>query len=498
MKDRFKRFFNKILKKEKESREMLNSNQYKGSNEKTTVNKRSLVVLVFLIALFLFLVVYLVIFQLFYSDDLVNHNHNKRNWIDENVIARGTIYDRNGNVVVHTEKDEEDNNYRVYDYGESMAPVTGYNSVIYGKSGIENTYNNDLLNISTNEISKLKSMVIESGIGNDVTLSIDANLQELSYRYLDGIVGSIVIMNAETGEVLSLVSNPSFDPNSIDMDWEELIQDEKGPLLNRATQGVYRPGSIMKVITATGLLDNNVNLNYNDTGKEVIQNYTVTNFGDAVFGQLDLRSAIVNSVNTYFANKTVELGKKSLEETTDKFMFNEDYKFDLVHNRAEIPYDELNEIDTAMTGFGYGKTTVTPLHMAMVASTIANGGKMMQPRLVLNVKDKDGKILKTSKEEVLSEVTTADTANKIKDAMIGVVNEGSGQAAYNPYLTIAGKTGTADTENDSTDAWFIGFAVDRQTTLAIAVVVENDGRTGGEVAAPIAGPLLRDAYDIIE
>lgn len=491
--NKLKKFLQKLNEKEKKSRENFNTVD-NNKLDKTTVNKRSLIVLIFFIGLFLLLVIYLVIFQLTKAESLAQHDHNKRNWVNENIITRGTIYDRNKNTLVHTQRDDMGNNYRVYEYSDILAPVTGYNSVTYGKTGIEKSYNRELLDLEDKPMSKFKSMVVKSDVGNDLNLTIDANLQQISYNYLQGYTGSIVIMNAKTGEVLSLVSNPSFNPNTLDDDWQNLIQNENAPLLNRATQGLYRPGSSMKVVTSVGLIENNIDLNYNDTGSEIIQQYEIKNFGDAVYGQLDLRSALVNSSNTYFAKKTDELGKEKLKETTDKFLFNKEYKFDLDHSNSKIPYDQLNEVDTAMTGFGYGKTQVTPLHMAMIASAIANDGKMMQPRLVLDVEDKDGKVLKKSEPQEISEVTDSQTAQQIREYMLDVVREGSGTAANVSDIQIAGKTGTAETDNGSTDAWFIGFAVDQDPQLAIAVVIENDGRTGGEVAAPIAGNLLRDAY----
>ena len=145
-----------------------------------------------------------------------------------------------------------------------------------------------------------------------------------------------------------------------------------------------------------------------------------------------------------------------------------------------------------MTGFGYGKTKVTPLHMAMIASTIANNGKMMQPRLVKNVVNKDGKIIKESESKVISDVTSVENANYIRDFMVDVVNRGTGTKAYTRTVQIAGKTGTADKKNGATDAWFVGFAPAYQPKLAFAIVIEDSDDTAGITAAPIAGELIKN------
>lgn len=305
-------------------------------------------------------------------------------------------------------------------------------------------------------------------------------------------------MNPKTGEVLALVSNPSYDPNSVDEDWDDLIQNTDGPLVNRATSGAYRPGSTFKIVTATGLLNYGLDTSYNDTGVETIQGYDIRNFADQTFGMVNLRSAFVDSINTYFASKTNDLGRDKYMELAEKFMINKDYDFDMDKNKAIIPFDDLNQVDLAMTGFGYGKTQITPLHMAMITSAIANEGKMMQPRLVTKVVDKDGKIIEEKKEKVLSEVTSVENANIIRDMMVSVVNEGTGTSAYLDSVQIAGKTGTADKENNLLDAWFVGFAPAYDPDIAIALVVEDSDDTGGVVAAPIARDIISAIYQTIE
>ncbi|MDU1829230.1 penicillin-binding transpeptidase domain-containing protein, partial [Anaerococcus sp.] len=268
--------------------------------------------------------------------------------------------------------------------------------------------------------------------------------------------------------------------------------------VNRATAGLYRPGSTFKIVTASSILDNNIDQNYTDQGSESIQNFKIKNFGDQVFGALDLRKAFIYSVNTYFAAKTDAIGKEAFSKTTDKFMFNQSYPFDLEKYDSIIPYKELNKVDLAMTGFGYGKSQVTPLHMAMVTSAIANDGKMMQPYMVAEIISKDDKKIYKAKEKVLSKVTDKDTAETIRDMMVDVVNEGTGKAAYINGIQVAGKTGSADKSNGLIDAWFVGFAPAYDPQIAVAIVLEDSRDTGGVTAAPIARDLMFDIFNQVK
>ena len=481
--------------KKLEEKNRLEENNQLNILSKTTINKRLVFVMVFFVALFMTLALYLVYFQLFRRSDIENDSHNRRLWVNEDHIKRGNILDRNGNILAYNETDYDGTQYRVYNYGAVSSSITGYSSKTYGKTGIEKTYNKQLLALSGDGFSNFRKMVVKNDTGYDVELTMDQNIQDIVYNHMRDIKGSCVIMDPTTGDILALVSNPTFDPNSLDEDWGYLIENEDAPLVNRATSGSYRPGSTFKIVTATGILSSGMDTSYNDTGVETIQGYDIKNFADQVYGMVNLRSAFVNSVNTYFAAKTNNLGKEEFKQLAEKFMINKDYPFDLDKNNAKIPFDDLNKVDLAMTGFGYGKTEITPLHMAMIASSIANEGKMMKPRLVRKVVDEDGKIIEEKKSEVLSEVTSTEDANYIRDLMVAVVNEGTGSKAYLDSIQVAGKTGTADKNNGLLDAWFVGFAPAYNPKLAIALVFEDSDDTGGETAAPIARDIISDIYE---
>ncbi|MFO3664742.1 peptidoglycan D,D-transpeptidase FtsI family protein [Anaerococcus sp. ENR0831] len=486
-------FLDKIKRKE-ENQRLKNSRELKVLS-KSTLNKRLLFVMIFFVLLFMGLALYLVYFQLFKAKSIASNDNNRRNWINEDTIARGKILDRNDNVLAYSDYDQNGNQYRHYNYGKASSTVTGYNSKTYGKTGIEKTFNKWLLNLKDENMSNFRKMVVTNDVGNDLHLTIDQNIQNLTYNYMSDHVGAAVVMNPKTGEILAMVSNPTFDPNNIDANWDNLIANNNGPLVNRTTTGLYRPGSTFKIVTANAMLESNIDENYEDTGSELIQNFEIKNFDGLTFGNLDLRKAFMYSSNTYFAAKTNEMGKETLANMTDRYMFNKTYPFDLEKYDSIIPYKELNQVDLAMTGFGYGKSQVTPLHMAMVTSTIANDGVMMQPRLVKTITDKEGKELYEAKEEKLSIVTSQRRANNIRDMMVDVVNEGTGKAAYIDGIQVAGKTGTTDKSNGFIDAWFVGFAPAYDPQIAIAIVVEDAADTGGVTVAPIARNLMRDIFN---
>lgn len=499
MADKKRRNNKSFVKKIKELEE---KQRYKENNQlkvlsKSTLNKRLIFVMVFFVFLFMFLTLYLVYFQLFKSKTIADDSHNRRLWLNEDLVKRGTIYDRNGNILAYSQKDESGKQVRIYNYPESSAPVTGYSSTTYGKTGIEKSFNKELLAISDENFSQFRKMVVKNDTGNNLHLSLDQIIQNIVYNYLKSYKASCVVMNPSTGEVLAMVSSPSFNPNTLDNDWNNLIQTTDGRLVNRASQGLYRPGSAFKIITSASILDNDIDQSYNDEGSEVIQGYEIKNYGDQVFGNLELRSAFINSANTYFAKKAVDLGKDRLSKTTEKFAFNLDYEFDLDKNNSVIPYKDLNEADLAMTGFGYGKTQVTPLHMAIVSSAIANNGIMIKPRLVNKITNKEESIVYEAKNETLSKATSEKTANTIRDLMVEVVNSGTGRNAYLDSVQIAGKTGTADKADGNIDAWFVGFAPAYEPKIAFALVVEDSQGTGGEVAAPLVRNIVRDIFNSI-
>lgn len=461
--------------------------------------KRIIAVLIGICILFVSLVVYLTYFQVFRANAVRNNSYNKRLWINEEKILRGSIIDRNGRILAYSEYNGETYS-RVYNYGNLYSHIIGYSYRDYGKSNLELHYNNVLLNISdSSALNELKNLVEPNSEGNTLKLTIDHHLQEYSRNLLKGKKGAIVAMNPSTGEIYAMVSLPDFNPVTLREEWSNIVEDEDSPLLNRAISGLYQPGSTFKVVTATALLENDVSLGeYKCTGTTIIDGYPLKDYDGKGHGTIDLEGALVYSCNPYFAEAGIELGIGKLSETAEKFMLNKEIPFDLPVKKSSFPNKgNIGKTDIAAASIGQGKVLVTPLNMALIASGIANKGDIMKPVLVKEVISKNGKVIDSFEAEVISRATDIFTANELKNMMVDVVNIGTGKNARIRNIRVAGKTGTAENPSGNDHAWFIGFAPAEDPKIAIAVILEEEGSTGGQKAAPIAKNIMVEALNTI-
>ena len=457
---------------------------------KTKNRHRILFLLVTVAVLFLSVSVYLVYFQLFQADDLAAHNLNRRNYIDETVVDRGNILDRNGAVLAESVPSETGYT-RLLTYPVDLAHIVGYNSVTYGKSGIEQSYNDYLLNIQDRDVvGRLRQVVTDDWQGNHVTLSIDHRLQLYANQLLAPYLGSIVVLDASTGEVLAMSSNPSFDSVSLDQNWSWIIEDQTAPLLNRATQGLYIPGSIMKIISAVAIEESGIDQQYVDQGQETVTGYTFINYNNLAYGEVDLTSALVHSVNTYFANKSLLVGADKMAEVAKRFMIGEVIPFDLRTARSSSAYSSgMSEVDLAAAAFGQGTTQVTPLNMALASGAIANGGTMMKPQLVKEIRSPQNSLIRRVTPEVLSQVTSRPIADELKADLQTVVEANPAAGVWG--AVVGGKTGTAESQDGLVHAWFTGFIPLEDRDVSLAVVLENQTLMGGDAASPIAAALFQ-------
>ncbi|MGO1469729.1 MAG: penicillin-binding transpeptidase domain-containing protein, partial [Tissierella sp.] len=242
--------------------------------KKTQMNKetkRTITVLIGLSSLLVLLVIYISYFQVFKSEDIRNSSYNKRLWLNEENVLRGSILDREGKVISYSEIEEEKNK-RYYPYKNLYSHIIGYSYKQYGKSGLEKEYNNELLDIDRNNaFNEIRNLVLPTSVGNDLRLTIDHNMQDKSRKLLQGKKGSIITMNPKTGEIYSMVNLPDFNPSNLDEEWTDIAENTDSPLLNRSIQGLYAPGSIFKVITTAGILETfGIEKNYTCTGKTTI------------------------------------------------------------------------------------------------------------------------------------------------------------------------------------------------------------------------------------
>lgn len=466
-------------------------------------NKRILVLLVFLIILLVAPIVYLTYFTVFKAEDIINHPANRRSELRENSVKRGTIYDRNHEVLAYS-NGEKYNYHRIYNYPVIYSHIIGYSDKIVDKYGLEKEMNNYLVGKEGSKFLKTMKSVVNKNYdpytGDDVTLTTDTNLQEKTRLVLSNKSdkGSVVIMNPKTGEILSMVSLPDFNSQNIAKDMQSINEANNGALFNSSTKGKFAPGSVYKIITTTAILESGISQKYTDEGVEKIDNgREFRNAGNKTYGRVDLKKAFTNSLNTYFVRKSVDMGIDVMAEVSERYMVNKKVDFELPLETSTWDYKRNGFDRTALGAAGIGHDTllVTPLEMCMVASTIANDGVMMQPKLVKSITDKDEKNVYKAKDEKLSIVTSKSKANTIRDMMVDVVNEGTGKAAYIDGIQVAGKTGTADKSNGLIDAWFVGFAPAYDPQIAVAIVVEDANDTGGVTVAPIARNLLVDIFN---
>lgn len=458
--------------------------------------RRNLRILTYLL-IFNFLIVILAItyWQVIKRDAIYAHPRNKRLYALEAKTLRGQILDREGKVLAYSKK--VDHGYiRVFPEGEVTAHLVGYNSAKYGKAGLEYSANTYLLGLNSEEtVFPFLPDLQKERYGYDVLTTIDLPLQELAYRLLGERKGAVVVLRPQTGEVLALVSKPSYNPNEVEKNWLFLQKEGNGsPLLNRATQGMYPPGSTLKVVTGAGALKfNPANWTriFNAPGYVIIRGNRIDD--SHVVGKVGFVEALQRSSNYVFATLGLEMGAQNFYDImqvfglTDKTPFELPTKKGIVAGPGELVPEALAE-----TAIGQGRTLVTPLHMALVAATVANGGNKVAPYLIKEVRRHDGTVISQTTPAQAQRVVSPDINRKLVEAMRAVVEKGTGRPARLPGISVAGKTGSAENPHGETHAWFIGFAPVENPQVAVAIIVENGG-TGGQVAGPIARELFRAA-----
>jgi len=450
---------------------------------------------ILMLGLFAILVVYLSYLQVIRGPVIAANTYNRRFQEYEAQVLRGAIYDAKGSVLATTEF-ADGRGRRVYPRGRETAHLIGYISELYGRAGLESTYDRYLLGREgADRIRNYVNNILDrQQSGGDIVLTLDADLQELAVDLLGGRRGAVVLLDPRSGAVRVMASSPSFDPNRLGDIWSSLVADEAAPLLNRATQGAYPPGSTFKVVTAAGALAEKPDLaakTFSCPGFIEVNGYKLMDTD--VHGEVDIKKALAVSCNTTFAQLGVELGPDGFEKTVKAFGLTQDPGLGLPAWPGTIaPTDKLHPTELASSAIGQGEVLVSPLQMALVAAAVANKGVIMRPYLVDTVKDSMGEvILQTSGRKWLT-ATSPQIAGTIKEGMLDAVRYGTATAAVVSGMQVAGKTGSAQNPHGTSHAWFIGFAPAGQPTLAVAVIVENAG-SGGAVAAPIAGRLIAAA-----
>ncbi|MDY0235140.1 MAG: penicillin-binding transpeptidase domain-containing protein [Gudongella sp.] len=458
---------------------------------------RTITLLVSLLVGFVVLIGYMSYFQIFKADIIKNNAYNKRLWIDEESIVRGSIFDRNGEVLAYSEK-QDDRINRIYKYDYLYSHIIGYSLRDYGKAGLEKNYNNYLINSKSSiGLDEVIDIINPQEIGNNLILTVDNGLQSLSKKLLQGKKGTIITMNPSNGEIFSMVSMPDFNVNTLSEDWSFVSVDKESPLLNRATQGLYAPGSIFKIVTALSIIENNEEAEYNCLGHIDIDGYIINDFGDKAHGEIGLDEAFVYSCNTYFANFATRLGYDKLKDTAESMLFNKNISFGLDVKESNFPKSSSGKTELAASGIGQGRILVTPLNMLLITSAIANDGKIISPTIVKEIKSPNDALIYENEQITITNLQINDT-NRVKTMMRSVVEKGTGTKAYINGISVSGKTGTAQNSKGLNDIWFVGFAPYDQPKISVVVLIEDQTSTGGELAAPIAKELINYALKNID
>lgn len=453
-----------------------------------SLNKRMIHVLVAVCLMFLSLVTYLLYFNMFEAEEVASNPYNKRQWEDEKFVKRGNIYDRDGVLLAETVVDG-DSRTRNYPKGNLYSHLIGYYSRVYGKSQLEMAYDKELLGHGdiTINFNELRS-------GYDLYLTVDDELQQYAYQQLGKRNGAVVALEPKTGKVLAMVSYPDFDPGaeSLEKNWSGIVEREDSPLLARATQGLYPPGSTYKIATAAAAYDTGrIAETFDDTGTFTQGGLKVDNYGKKKYSEIGVQRGFEVSSNFVFCSLGYEMGADKVKENAENFGINKGLSFDIATAKSRIEYKKMNDSDAALVSIGQGQLLMTPLHVAMMGAAVANGGEMMQPYLVESVKTASGISLSTTRPQVYATPMSRDCAEYLDELMQGVVKNGTGTGAKISGVTVAGKTGTAENETEKDHAWFVGYAPAEDPQIAVAVLLEYDGGGGGSNAAPIARRVMQ-------
>ena len=416
---------------------------------------------------------------------------------------RGRIVASDGTVLAHTVHGKRD-----YPFGPMFAHTVGYVSSRYGTSGLEDAYDNALTPADTTGNLAAQVAQVGSAIGGqsaeprgaDVVTTLSMPIQRALYAALSQHArGAGIVLDPRTGAVLAMASVPAFDPNAIDKAFPVLAKSETSPLINRATGGLYPPGSTFKIVTAAIALDSGVvtlDSHWDDPGYFQIGNYVVHDDEGEVPGYLDLVGAFAKSSNVDFAQIALKIGVDRWYDYAQKWGLGESFDFQLPAERDRIPAKgEVYPGILAQMGFGQASLLVSPLRMSLVASTIANGGVEQRPFIVRQINNGTGG--SSFGPAQLASPVSPDTAQNVKKMMEAVVAYGTGTIAALPNVAVAGKTGTATNPAGKSHSWFVCFAPADAPRVAVAILVENAGY-GAAVAAPIARNVMRVALQTVK
>lgn len=462
-------------------------------------NREFAVVTYSFLVMFLCLMGYFVYFQFEQSEQFINNSYNKRQELFVQKVVRGEIYSADGVVLAETKVDAEGNEQRYYPCARIFSHIVGYTG--HGTAGIEATANFSLLrsNIFYGEkvVSDLQG---EKSPGDSVYTTLNYDLQLRAFDALGHYDGAVVVIEPQTGRLLAMVSKPDFDPNSIGEDWEELVSEEndRSELLNRATQGLYPPGSTFKILTTLAYMREHPDYaSYRFTcGGEFTEDHkTIHCYNNTRHGGEDLRAAFANSCNSAYASLGLDLDLAQFHALCESMLFNQDLPVTIESSKSSFVLEAGAGASEVMeTAIGQGRTLVTPMHMALLTCAVANDGLLMTPYVIDHTEDDGGVVVEHYGPKEYGRLMSAEEAAVLKSYMGYVIEAGTGRQLKNDRYEAYGKTGSAEfSSSGDSHSWFTGFAhQEGKPDIVVTVIVEDSG-VGSEYAVPIAEEIF-DAY----
>lgn len=495
--------YQEIPYEDEEREEEYDSYEFERSSERKIKNpnaKYIMFVTYVFVGIFVSMLGYMVYYNLICAPETINSSYNKRQDIFAEKIVRGRILANDGTILAQTNVAWDGTETREYPYGRTFAHVLGYSAK--GKAGIELNANFKLLDSHAFLLERIKNTVKgEKNIGDDVVSTLDVQLQQIAYDSLGKNKGAVIVMEPETGKILAMVSKPDYNPNEIESTWESLNEDTSGdsPLLNRATHGVYPPGSTFKIITTLAYIRQNKNYenySYDCTSSITQDDVTINCYHNKTHGTVDLPTSFAKSCNSSFANIGLSLDKGKFKETCDSLLFNQKLSLPFSYKQSSVTISEDSDTDEVMqTSIGQGKTQMTPLHMAMITSAIANDGILMKPYLINSVQNYSGTVIKEYHSKEMAKLMTAQEAEALQKLMRGVVTDGTASKLNTSSYEAYGKTGSAEygTQKGKSHSWYTGYATKDGKTIVTTIIMEGAG-SGSEYAVPVAGKFYQNYF----
>lgn len=468
----------------------------KKKSENRKNNKSIIVSTLIFVVTFIAMAGYLIYFNLTQAESIINNSYNKRQGVLSRRTIRGSILADDKTKLAVTNVDDEGNETRYYPYSGLFSHTIGY--LNNGGYGLESLYGYYMLHSNQNFFEQIgNDLSGNRNTGDNVVTTLNVGLQKACYDALGSNRGAVIVMEPSTGKILAMVSKPDFDPNTLAVNWSQITgEGSDSVLVNRATQGLYPPGSTFKLITMLEYLREHKNdygqYHYICDGTYELGENTINCVRTTAHGDVDLFSSLAVSCNCSFINIGLSLDLDSYKKTAENMLFNKELPTNLEYNKSRFVLNsESSEWDIAQTSFGQGKTVITPFHLALITCTIANNGTLMKPYLVSSIESTNGMTVKKFKEEKYDTLITENEASLLKKGMEQVVKDSFSWLYGGVEYTLAAKSGSAQYGTEGYEhSLYASFSPADNPEIAVVAVVE-----GGPQRNTTAAEVTKQIYD---